>query len=364
MVSVFEYKHYIMSLELFTVESTNSKIKLSNNSFVFDQRSVIAGGASQFLKFSGYSSLQNCVFQNIDPYSYYSYAKGFGNFIECNVNIEVVNSLFVNLFGLGGRVIKGKEVKIFNSIFDNVFSRHLYVTRDPWMSIFDHDFAYDKTKLAFGDILDSNSTLLLKSSCLDIGSPDDLSYLAVIGGLSNTKLVKFDKIFESNNSYLSQPTYQFNSIGQITGILSCSLIKDKGSDSIVVNNGIKIDRNGAMRIEGNHVDIGPFELSENCSLTSASDNKGDISSVRLQAFPNPVKAGSRLTLNLSSHLKQKVEVNIYNLAGSLLSEGIFDLSVNNQDIQFKVPDTPGVYFIRISLPRDHIERNIKLLVMP
>ncbi len=116
------------------------------------------------------------------------------------------------------------------------------------------------------------------------------------------------------------------------------LTRDYGEDvgSYVIGQGTLERTNYSITyIPGTLTIVNPSSINEISKEDSAS----------LSLYPNPVKAGTLLTINVNCFGEQDVNVLLYNMAGNLIDKQI--LSIIDEKIQIVAPLQSGVYFVKI-----------------
>ena len=112
------------------------------------------------------------------------------------------------------------------------------------------------------------------------------------------------------------------------------------------------DYNGGARIIGSTVDMGPFESDVNSSLDLIyNDNRFTIT-------PNPVKAGTEISLYINRERNANCKIRLIDLTGKVISID----SVNDGTFHINRNTASGVYILEVELFNGQITRK-KILVM-
>jgi len=91
-------------------------------------------------------------------------------------------------------------------------------------------------------------------------------------------------------------------------------------------------------------------------LTNMSVYAGDSIEKKIKAYPNPIERGDLLTVEIQDN-RTEVTVILYNTVG----KAIRTIKTSNNKISFHVPETTGIYLLRI-VEKQKVVEVIKIVV--
>ena len=110
----------------------------------------------------------------------------------------------------------------------------------------------------------------------------------------------------------------------------------------------------------NNYDI-PIEATSSTFTTGTTTDDGfDISSYKLNIYPNPFK--DKLNISFHSNQQENAIVEIYNQSGVLIKIINQESQIGNQEIEINTEDmSNGIYFINLKIGNSRISKKIVLL---
>lgn len=266
--------------------------------------------------------------------------------------VIISNSLFHRNRGAYS-ITSGQNCKnsthIINCTFDD---NSRYVFNKTWLPNAPLETSFNRMYIQNSVIIDT--TALIRIFYNSMFNPFTMNDYYVNNCLLNKPDCNFDggSVCGNHMLYEVDPAFLPNTFIPA----NCSPLVNRGNNFWPDSFNITTDLLQNARIIFDTVDIGAYEVVAPCisATSSAIESKHQFSILK-----NPVKTGALVTLLNSSPSQQKANLEIFNAQGKSVSS--FDLTLNDQAIQFEGPTTAGIYLCRLKTVRQQIA--LKLLVV-